>query len=138
MASIFFWYKIRITNLPFIKNRPAGKSFKSTNIKWTETTKVPCLLTIACKERQVYHQKNPHLIGLTTTECILWVQGEPSSVYPLQAEQWLVRVIVTTNQSQWPAKNNYHQDLIINLKLEFSIKNYKYFYSLTMNMTRST
>lgn len=63
----------------------------------------PYLLTTACTEHRAYHQKNQHPAGLPIKECILLLQAEPSSVYPLQARQWLAVGIEREDQFQSPA-----------------------------------
>lgn len=62
----------------------------------------PYPLTIACKEHQACHQKSLHPIDLLIKVYILWLQAEPSSVYPLQAQQSLATETGTADQFQLP------------------------------------
>lgn len=62
----------------------------------------PYLLTIACKEHQACHQKSLRPIDLPIKVYTLLLQAEPSSVYPLQAQQSLATETGTADQFQLP------------------------------------
>lgn len=89
-------------------NRESGRTTNfriQTLIAQTKTTTVihiPYLLTIACKEHQACHQRTLHPTDLPIVVCTLLLQVEPSSVYPLQAQQLLAIEIGTAGQFQSP------------------------------------
>lgn len=63
----------------------------------------PYLLTIACRVHQVCHRKSQHPTDLPIKVCILLLQAEPSSAYPLQAPLLLAIGTGTADQFQLPA-----------------------------------
>lgn len=64
----------------------------------------PYPLTTACKEHLAHRQKTQHPIDLPIKGYTLLLQAVLSSVYPPQAQQWLVTRIETADQFQLPAR----------------------------------